>query len=132
MSPVLPSAKVQTVAPWVSRYSRVRGISRKLLHPLLITATAVRPSLHECVNMVLWNTGPMHIAGAGASRNGLNHPFPEWYAFKVRKYDLLSQIGGDIQTILSTTMNSSQPACPKDLDACSRSKNHGARYRGAA
>lgn len=42
--PVRPSAKVPTKTPSVSRYSRVRGMSRKLLHPELTTATGVRPS----------------------------------------------------------------------------------------
>lgn len=44
MSPVRPSANVETLTPWVSRYSRVRGISKKLLQPLLMTATGVLPS----------------------------------------------------------------------------------------
>lgn len=42
--PSRPSAKVPTQTPSVSRYSRVRGISKKLLHPELITVTGVRPS----------------------------------------------------------------------------------------
>ena len=42
--PSRPSAKVPTQTPSVSRYSSVRGISKKLLHPELITVTGVRPS----------------------------------------------------------------------------------------
>jgi len=42
--PSRPSAKVPTQTPFVSRYSSVRGISRKLLHPELMTVTGVRPS----------------------------------------------------------------------------------------
>lgn len=42
--PVRPSANVETTQPCVSRYSRVRGMSRNPLQPLLMTATRVRPS----------------------------------------------------------------------------------------
>jgi hypothetical protein len=42
--PLRPSANVPTQTPSVSRYSNVREISRKLLHPELITVTGVRPS----------------------------------------------------------------------------------------
>lgn len=42
--PSRPSANVPTQTPSVSRYSRVRGMSKKLLHPELMTVMGVRPS----------------------------------------------------------------------------------------
>lgn len=50
--PSRPSANVPTQTPSVSRYSRVRGISKKLLQPELMTVTGVRPNSVKSANKV--------------------------------------------------------------------------------
>ena len=56
--PSLPSANVATPTPSVSRYSSVLEISRKLLHPLLITVTGVLPSSVRSADMSMLDSAP--------------------------------------------------------------------------
>lgn len=57
--PSLPSAKVAIPTPSVSKYSIVLGMSRKLLQPLLTTATGVRPSSVKSAEMSILDSAPL-------------------------------------------------------------------------
>ena len=56
--PCRPSAKVPTPTPSVSRYSIVRGMSRKLLQPLEITVTGVLPSYVKSAEISMLDSAP--------------------------------------------------------------------------
>ena len=56
--PARPSANVPTPTPSVSRYSIVRGMSRKLLQPLETTVTGVLPSSVKSAEMSMLDSAP--------------------------------------------------------------------------
>ncbi|KAH0194668.1 IdgA domain protein, partial [Aureobasidium melanogenum] len=68
--PSRPSANVATGTPWVSRYSRVLPMSRKLLQPLLTTATGVRPSSVRSAEMSMVLSAPLWTPPKPPDTNG--------------------------------------------------------------